>query len=383
MPAPLHRYFVTCAKGLEEVVAGELATEPIRASAIEPGSSGVWFQGETATGYRANLWLRAGIRVLQEHARAPVVGSEELYEWARGLDWTSLMRVDQTFSVEARVWDSALTHSKYAALTVKDALCDTFRAKGGERPNVDPNRADLPLFLYLHRDEAVLYRDLSGVTLHKRGYRDALHKSSLNEAVAAGILQLTAWDRGAPLLDPMCGSGTFVIEAALWAMNRAPGLLRQGFPFEAWPDFEKRAWNAALEEARDLARPKPAGELMANDVHAGSISLAKKDARAAGVERFIRFSSADVATYAPPVKPALAVCNPPWGERLDSPELEASWRELGRFLKRHCGGANAWILSGNAELTRFLSMKAARKFPLRLGKIDARALKYEILPPRI
>ncbi len=375
-------YFVTCAKGLEEVVADELRAPAIGAESIEPGSSGVYFSGDRATGYRANLWLRCGVRVLQEHARATVIGSEELYEWARGLDWPALMKVEQTFSVDARVWDSAITHSKYAALTIKDALCDTFRDKKGARPNVDVHHADLPLFLYLHRDVAVLYRDMSGTTLHKRGYRDALHKSSLNECVAAGMLLMSGWDGSTPLLDPMCGSGTLVIEAAWLAMRRAPGLLRDVFPLMRWPDFDKKAWKEVRAAAEGVALQEPPALLMANDIHGGALSLAKKDARSAGVERFIRFSNKDVAHYTPPEKPKLVVSNPPWGERLQPADLEADWKALGRFLKGHCGDADAWILSGNAEITRHLGLKSERKFPIRIGPVDARVIHYRILPPR-
>lgn len=375
-------YFATCAKGLEQALAAELRGPHIGAHDIEPGASGVHFKGSRATGYRANLWLRTAVRVLEEHARASVLGPEDLYTWARTLPWTSMLRLEQTFSVEARVWDSELTHSKYAALKVKDALCDSFRDQKGARPDVNAEAADLPLFLYLYRNEAVLYRDLSGITLHKRGYRDAMHKSSLNECVAAGILNLASYTGAEILCDPMCGAGTFVIEAALRAMQKAPGLLRASFPFERWPDFEAQAWAGCREEARAAALPAPAAPIFANDIHPGALELAKKDAAAAGVATCITFNLGDAVHYAPPAKPDLITVNPPWGERLADANLAVVWNGLGTFLRMRCAGAKAWIFTGNLDAPRHTGLKPAKRLPLRYGKLDCRILMYELAERR-
>jgi putative N6-adenine-specific DNA methylase len=372
MPDAPHRYFVTCHKGLEEATATELRGEPIAAQEVAAGSSGVHFSGPLAVGYRANLWLRSGIRVLDELCRARVVGPEELYAWAREIPWPRYMAVAQTFSVEARVWDSALTHSKYAALRIKDALCDSFRARAGRRPDVDVHQADLPLFLYLHRDEAILYRDLSGATLHKRGYRDVLHRSPLNEALAAGILILAGYDGEGGLADPMCGAGTFAIEAALLALQRAPGLSRKDFPFQRWPDFDKALWKDCRARAFSRARYELPGAIAANDHHAGALSLARKDAESAGVASFIQFSQADIAEFVPPDGLRLVVVNPPWGRRLAGGEVKEAWRKLGRFLETRCRGARAWVLAGEQELPRELGLPPARTLILRTGKVECR-----------
>lgn len=371
-------YFATCAKGLEQALAAELRSPHIAAQDIEPGASGVHFKGSRDTGYRANLWLRTAVRVLEEHARASVHSPEDLYAWARTLPWTSLLRLEQTFSVEARVWDSELTHSKYAALRVKDALCDSFRDLKGARPDVNPEAADLPLFLYLYRNEAVLYRDLSGITLHKRGYRDAMHKSSLNECIAAGVLTLAGYTGSAILCDPMCGAGTFAIEAALLATQRAPGLLRASFPFERWPDFETQAWADCREEARAAALPTPIAPILANDIHPGALELAKKDAATAGVAEFITFNLGDAVHYAPHQKPDLVTVNPPWGERLADANLAVVWNGLGTFLRMRCQGAKAWIFTGNLDAPRHTGLKPVKRLPLRHGKLDCRILMYEI-----
>ncbi|MCW8130955.1 MAG: RNA methyltransferase [Planctomycetota bacterium] len=371
-------YFATCAKGLESVLAAELSAPRIGAKDVRAGASGVYFAGTRATGYLANLWLRTGIRVLAEHGRAVVDGPDDLYDWACSLPWTKLMRLEQTFSVEARVRDSAITHSKYAAMRIKDALCDTFRDATGARPNVNVEAADLPLFLYVYRDEAILYRDLSGVTLHKRGYRDAMHKSSLNECVAASLVLLSKWDGSKPFCDPMCGSGTIALEAAMIGLNRAPGLLRKRFPFEGWPDFDRAAWKDCKSRAHGEARFDLAAPVCVNDHHAGALALAKKDAEAAGLTGFLRFDQKDIADYVPPEKPAVVCVNPPWGERLKDPELDATWRKLGTFLRERCAGAEAFVFTGNADVPRHLELKAAQRRPVKYGKMDCLALRYAV-----
>jgi putative N6-adenine-specific DNA methylase len=373
------RFFATCASGLEDVLAEELRGPRIGAKEIRPGSSGVHFRGTLPTGYRANLWLRTAVRVLVRLERAPTPGPDALYEWIRRIAWERLMSVDQTLSVDARVWDSNLTHSRFAAFRVKDAICDRFRERVGSRPDVDPTAADLPLFLHVFKNHATLYRDMSGQSLHKRGYRSAMHRSSLNECVAAGLLLLSGWDRRADLADPMCGSGTIAIEAALLALERAPGLLRRRpFPFEAWPDFDRKLWGELRTEARACALDKLPCRIMANDSHAGAVSLARRDASAARLhdDRFT-IGRADVEHYVPPALPALVVSNPPWGERL-AEEAELAWRKLGRWLKARCGGASAHLLSGNPGLTRFLGLKATRRHPLQIGRVDCRLIRYDI-----
>lgn len=372
-------WFVTCVKGLEEVLAAELRGPEIGARDVRPGAAGVHFRGGPAVGYRANLWLRTGVRVLREQARAHVEGPEELYEWARTIPWREYMNLEQTFSVEARVRDSKLTHSQYAALRIKDALCDTFRDHCGRRPNVDARDADLPLFLYLYRDEAVLYHDTSGTTLHKRGYRDVLHRASLNECVAAGIIGFSGWDQASPLVDPMCGAGTLVIEAALKALRRAPGLLRKkSFPFQRRPDFDRRLWKDCRGEAYARALYEAPCFLGGNDLHPGALSLARKDAEAAGVAQFIEFTDTDIADYHPAQTPRTVVVNPPWGGRLDEGSVAEAWKKLGLFLKQRCPGTDAWLLTGNASALQYTGLKISRKIPLRYGKVSCRLVHCKL-----
>jgi len=366
MLAASRTYFATCVKGLEPVLAAELQSARVGAVGVREGHLGVHFEGDDAVGARATLWLRSALRVMELLESADGVENQQaLYAMARRVRWCDLLESgDSTMSVQAvlskpkpksgeavRAGDwvckacgavvfasksqcyrcgeykpseqdggGPLTHSHYTALTVKNAACDVLREERGWRPSVDTDDADLPLLLHVHRGVASLYRLLSGAaSMHKRGYRDRMHAASLKEAVAAGLLLHAGYDPEVhALADPMCGSATFAIEAALLATRAAPGLMRpHPPPLLRWADHDPRAWHDAVEEARDVRRRRHDGPLiMANDVHPAAIALATRDARAAGVADSIVLSRGHVADWAPPQKPGLVVSNPPWGTRL-------------------------------------------------------------------
>lgn len=369
------KYFAACALGLEEVLARELSD--LAAKDVVARRGGASFSGDVATGYRAALWLRSAVRVqeLVLEARAP--DRQTFYRAVAAVDWERYLRLDQTLAVDATVRDSRVTHSGIAALTVKDAIVDRFRSRRGARPSVDRDSPDLALKLHVNRDVASLWRDLSGESLHKRGWRDAQVKSPLNESIAAGLIMLTEWDRRAPFVDPMCGSGTFLIEAAHLAMDRAPGLERP-FAFERWPDFDEAAWSALLEEARGRVRPVSA-RIEGSDRHEGALLLAKRAAAAAGVTEAVTFTRADVRDFTPSTRPGTVIVNPPWGERVGAgDDLVESWRGLGHFLHKKCGGATAFVLSGNPELTRHLGLRATRKWVVMSGPIECRFIRYDV-----
>jgi 23S rRNA G2445 N2-methylase RlmL len=322
------------------------------------------------------------VRLQEEIAVGEVRSEEALYAFVRGLEWERWLDVEQTLAVDASVRDACLTHSHYAALRVKDAIVDRFRDHRGRRPSVDTGDPDLPLKLHLRGATATLYRDLSGESLHKRGYRPVQVKSPLNEATAAGLVLLSEWDRASPLLDPMCGSATLPIEAALIAGDRAPGLRRR-YAFERWSDFDRRVWKALREEARDRARAGAARipEIAGADRHPGAIAIARRAVEAAELRDRVRLTVAEVRDLVPVPVPAVVLTNPPYGERLgaEAPDdVAASWRDLGAFLHERCGGATAWILCGSPELSRHLGLRASRRVPVHNGPIDCRLLCYEI-----
>src|SRR5947209_7709812 len=232
----MERYFATCGRGIEPVLADEL--RELGGADVLPGRGGVHFAGDKALLYRANLWLRTAIRVLRPILEAPVTSPEELYDTVRSLDWTLYLTPDHTLAVDCNVRDSRLTHSKYAALKTKDAICDQFVERCGRRPSVDVDEPMVGLNLHVYRDQATLSLDSSGESLHKRGYRPVQTKAPLNEALAAALVQLTGWKGDAPFIDPLCGGGTLCIEAGWLALRRPPGLTRKRFGFMGWMDYD-------------------------------------------------------------------------------------------------------------------------------------------------
>ena len=373
----LHDYFAPCTLGLESIVAEELVG--LRAADVEQRRGGVAFRGDQRLGYTANLWLRSAVRVQRLVLDVPVRTKEELYGYVAEVEWERWLDVDGTLAIDASVRDSAITHSGFAALTAKDAIVDRFRKKFGRRPNVDVGDPHLPLKLTLLKDRLRLYVNTSGESLHKRGWRPIQVKSPLNEAIAAGLLLASGWNRKSPLIDPMCGSGTFVIEAACLASDRAPGLLRR-FAFERFPDFDTSAWSLLKADAEQRAQKALPFALAGADRHAGALEIAKRSARAAQVEGLVSFTAAQLDDFVPPVAPPFTVVtNPPWGERLgEGEDLRESWNALGRFLHQRAQGCHAYVLSGNAELPHLLGLRASRKFPLMDGPIECRFLRYDI-----
>jgi len=371
------RCFIPCTLGLEGVVAREV--RDLGASGVEAGRGGVHFMATRRVAYAANLWLRAGIRVQHLIAHARLRGPDDLYRWILRMDWSRYMTPGMTIAVDASVSGSEhLRHSKYAAYRVKDAICDHWREKVGRRPSVNPKQPDLPLKLVIKGNEATLYRNLSGTSLHKRGWRPIQVKAPLNEALAAGLVLLSDWDRKSPLLDPMCGSGTIVIEAAMIAADRAPGLGRR-FAFERWPDFDRELWSELRREARRRGRPSLPFRIEGADRHGGAVSLARRGAMAADVRELVRFSTAPLDRFRPDRTPSTVVTNPPYGRRIGREEdLNASWRDLGLFLREHCRGAHAWVLCGDRTLTRHLGLKASVKHPVMNGPIECRFIRYDI-----
>lgn len=374
----LRWYFAPCTPGLEGILATEVATAG--GSRIREDRGGVTFQGERRVGYHLALWSRVAIRVHEELARAKISGPDDLYEVAQRVTWSGVLTPDQTFAVFSAVSGHRVRHSQYAALRVKDAVVDQLREQLGARPDVDRDDPDVPLKIVVRDRVATLSRDLAGQSLHRRGWRPVQVKSPINEALAAGLLQLTGWDRQSPLVDPMCGSGTFLIEAAHWAGDRAPGL-RRSFALERWADFDAAVWGElrAEAEARWDAGRERIGPLLGNDHHTGAIGIARDSAERAGVAEHIRFTEGDVGELELEGVPGMVVVNPPYGHRLDDPEVPETWRRLGRWLKDR-GGGTAWVLSGDPALSNELRLKRSQRIPVINGGLDCRWIEYRLRP---
>jgi putative N6-adenine-specific DNA methylase len=369
-------YFATCARGLEPVLARELAA--LRAEAVEPGRGGVKFRGESALLYRANLWLRTAVRVLRPILEVEVHSPDELYDAVRTVDWSQFMTPDHTLAVDCNVRDSAITHSLYASRRVKDAICDQFRDRTARRPSVDPERPMIGLNLHVYRDHATLSLDSSWDSLHKRGYRPIQTIAPLNEALAAGLLLQSEWNPETPLVDPLCGSGTFCVEAAWMALNRPPGLTRKWFGFQGWLEFDRELWNATRDAARDGVRKELPAPIIGSDNHKGAIELAKMNARNAGVGHLVQLDRRDLTDARPPEgKPGVVICNPPYGERIgEEKEWVPLYKELGEVMGKHWQGWRLFVFTSNDRLARKVGLPVRQHVPFFNGKLQCQLWEF-------
>ncbi len=375
--AKIFNLFLTCAGGLEEVCCRELAS--LKITGCRPAIGGVHFTGDLKTVYRVNLYSRVGIRLLVKIAKYHCSSEDELYNHALKIPWELYLTNRMTFAIHGFVSNSKIRHSKYAALKLKDALADAMRRKYGARPNVDTEHPDVQFNLHLNNNIANLYMDSSGTPLSRRGYRTVLHKASLNEALAAGLLYLTGWDGRSALYDPLCGSGTFPIEAALMAADQAPGLLRSRFGFMGWKHFNRELWESLRTEAQQRIDHSRIPAIFGSDARGDNITLAKRNAKAAGLSGIINWSVKDIRAFRPGGDTGLIICNPPYGERLGDPEqLKTLYRLVGDIFKQHCAGHSAFIFTGNPELGKAVGLRTSAKIPLRNGNIDCRLLKYDL-----
>ena len=370
------KLFATCARGLESVLAEELRA--LRAAEIAPGRGGVQFAGELPLLYKANLWLRTAIRVLWPVLEAGVTSPEELYDAVQSIDWSRYMTPDHTLAVDCNVRDSHITHSKYAALKVKDAICDQFVAKCGKRPSVDVERPMVGLNLHIYQDAAVLSLESSGDSLHKRGYRPILTRAPLNEALAAALVLMTGWRGETPFVDPLCGSGTLGIEAAWIALRRPPGLTRRHFGFMGWLNFDIALWTELRDQARGQMLAKLPCLVCGSDQRRDAVSFARGNARVAGVGNLVHFDVQSLRDFRPPEGPPGALlCNPPYGERLgEEKELKGLYREMGQVFQSACPGWRVFVFTGNAFLARQIGLKPVRQIHLFNGKIPCRLLEF-------
>ncbi len=371
------KFFVTAAKGLEELVGAELAELGVRGAKIERG--GVSFSGSLEDGYRACLWLRTASRVLLMLAEFPCASPDELYAGVRTIEWHSYLTPDMTMAVDAVLRDSAMTHSGFVALKSKDAIVDAIRDKFGRRPNVDTKNPDLQVNVHLVKNSCTVSLDMAGDPLDRRGYRLDRNKAPLRENIAAALVAFSGWTGETPLYDPMCGSGTIVIEAALKAANAAPGLLRERFGFQNWLGHDPTVWRNLISAAKELQKRELPVRLTGSDRSPGTIEMARQNTSRAGTGRFTAFSTADICTFEPSVSPAMIIFNPPYGDRMgELEELASLYRTFGDVLKKRCAGSTAYILCGNSELVRHIGLKATRRIPIWNGPIECRLLKYEM-----
>jgi putative N6-adenine-specific DNA methylase len=378
------RFFAPCPRGLEAALAAELTA--LEAQYVAPTEGGVAFSGPRELAYHANLESRLASRVLWQVAHGGYRDEDDLYRLAHGVDWSRHFAVDRTLRVDAVATRSLLASLEFATLRVKDAVCDRCREAVGKRPSVDKQRPDVRVHAYLNEREATIYLDTSGEPLFKRGWRREADAAPLRENLAAGLIALSGWTPGTPLLDPMCGSGTIAIEAALIAADRAPGLARTfGFQKLGW--YNGPAWQRIRQRAHDRVRSPPATPaIFGSDSDARMLAQCRGNVVSAGIRGWIDVTQADVLTRAAPAPSGMLIANPPYGLRLDDAvALAAFYPRLGDALKQHFAGWTACLLTGDLRLAKLIGLKASQRTPLFNGNIECRLFRFEIVagrPPR-
>ena len=385
------RFFATCPKGLETLLADELAA--LGGAQVKTTVAGVFFEGTLEAAYRACLWSRLANRVMLPLAEFSAESAEQLYEGVQQVDWLAHLRSEGTLLVNFTGTSRAIKNTHFGALKVKDAIVDQFRARTGQRPAISKERPDLRVNLHLAKGRAHLSLDLSGDSLHRRGYRTQGGAAPLKENLAAALLIRSGWPEmaaeGKPLVDPMCGSGTLLIEAALMAADIAPGLLRQHFGFERWLGHDATLWNGLLREARKqrLAANErdDLPEIHGYDANPKAVSIAKQNAQRAGVERWLRVSQRELAELKALThkrfEQGLLLTNPPYGERLSEvPVIGYLYRHLGEALKQHFVGWRAGVFTGNPELGKSVAIHSHKQYKLFNGAIPSQLLLFNVSP---
>ncbi len=388
MPSTL-ALFATTAKGMEELLAGELRA--LGAADVAPQRAGVSFRGSLDAAYRACLWSRTANRVLLPLATFNAPTPQALYDGVRTIRWLDHVDPRRTIAVDCAASQSSISHSHYGALKTKDAIVDQLRAQTGARPSVDVQRPDVRVNVYLHRDRATLSIDLSGESLHRRAYRQRGAAAPLKENLAAAVLLLAEWPRqaasGAPFVDPMCGAGTLPIEAALIASRIAPGRLRTYFGFVGWRGHDPALWTRLREEAEaeEIRDPKRLPPIHGYDASAAAVRAALANVEQAGLRGRVHIEKRSLEDCEPVVArgraavPGVLATNPPYGERLgDSTKLVALYGTLGDTLRRKFTGWTGYVLTGNPALGKRIGLRPARRHILYNGAIECRLLVFPI-----
>lgn len=361
-------------RGLEEVLAAEIAA--IGAENIKVLNRAVSFTGDKAMIYKANLHLRTALKILKPISVFKAKNEVELYKGIYNINWAEYMDVENTLAIFTVVNSQYFNHTQYVALKAKDALVDQFRSSFGKRPSIDTTSPDIHIHLYLLEDECTVLMDSSGEPLNKRGYRVNSTLAPINEVLAAGMILLSKWDADSNFIDPMCGSGTIPIEAALIAHNIPPGIFRKQFAFEKWKDFDKDLFEEVYND--DLPKRKFNHKIIAADISAGAVRIATENAKNAFVQNKIEFITQSFERLPPPEGGGMVMMNPPYGERLKKNDLEAFYERIGNQLKKSYAGYEAWIISSNKEAIKRIGLKSSTKIPLINGALECNFLRFNL-----
>jgi putative N6-adenine-specific DNA methylase len=370
-------YFAPCPRGLEKLLADELTS--FGATEVQATEGGVEFSGDWPLCYRANLESRLASRILWRVKEATYRTEQDVYQAAFALQWQRWFDVSCTIRVNTTAIRCSLKSLEFVTLTVKDAICDRFRAYCNERPSMDTLEPDMRIHVFIEDNKLMLYLDTSGDALFKRGVRQHTNIAPLRENLAAGILKLAGWQPGTPLLDPMCGSGTFLIEAAQMSLNIAPGISRY-FAFEKLKNFDAVLWNQMREQSIAAQLPPQPLPLFGSDLYGDALKAAQRNLAEAGLSECVALKQANVLEISPPVPQGILVANLPYGERMgELDELAELYPKLGDALKQKFGGWTAYLFTADKAILKLMRLSPSKRTPLFNGAIECRLLEYKIV----
>jgi len=366
------QYTATTLAGLEEVLAQELIE--IGADEVQIGRRSVYFSGDVKMLYKANYCLRTALRILVPIDSYKIYSVDDLYQRGKNFKWEELFDCDQTFAIQSTVFSDLFDNSMYASLKLKDAIVDRFRYKFDKRPNVDSKNPDVLINLHISAEFCTISLDSSGESLHKRGYRVGQNEAPMSEVLAAGLLRLSDWDQKSELIDPMCGSGTIAIEAAMLANGIYPGSIRKNFGFKNWRSFNAELFKWLEDEAKPVAQTPI--RISASDILRRNVDIAYKNADEAGVASLIDFKVLDFKLLEPASEKPFLLFNPPYGERM-TPDDTNFYGMIGERLKHHYTNATVWMIS-TPQCLKSIGLRPSRKIPILNGSLECSFRKYEL-----
>ncbi len=373
----MEKFFASCPRGLEALLADDLYAAGVKD--LKPIPGGVHFAADWPACYAANLHSRIATRILWRVAHGTYAKEDDIYKLALNAPWPQWFDAEQTIRVDVTAIKSPLKSLEFITLRIKDAVCDRFRADGGKRPSVDTREPDVRVHGFITADECTLYIDTSGAPLYQRGLRQKTVDAPLKENVAAGILRLSGWQPGTPLIDPMCGSGTFLVEAAQMALNIAPGAGRD-FGFQRLKNFRLDEWKELLDSAMDAEKPAAKAQIYGSDISPVSVRAALANLDRAGLLPAVTLSTGDLLSIQAPAASGIMVANPPYGERLsEQDELAAFYPQLGSALKRNFSGWNCYLLTADLRMPKLMRLTPSKKTPLYNGAIECRLFEFKMV----
>ncbi len=364
--------------GLEEVLSNELLR--LGAKNIEVHNRAVGFEGDIGFMYKANLCLRTALRVLVPIESFKVENEKSLYDSMLAIDWEKYMDVTDTLAIDAVLNSDLFTHSQYISQKAKDAIVDQFRAKHGERPSVDLDKPTIRIHIHIFNDACTIALDSSGESLHKRGYRDKTNLAPINEVLAAGLVLLSGWDKRSNFVDPMCGSGTILIEAALIANNIPPGYYREDFGFQRWKKFmpfNEKLWDLIFDSTINKITNHEQ-KIMGGELSPNVAKKAKENIKIAKVDDVVSIKNCDIKDFEVPAGRGTVIINPPYGERMVKDNIEELYKLMGDTFKQKFQGYDCWILSSNIDALKNVGLRPSRKITLFNGQLECKFMKYEM-----